>query len=125
MSCVQMTYSQEIRVKERLPNGEYILEIDGVEHRSITASHAREIAERRILLEFQARELEILRQRVVLLETQADAYKKMFELRTQELERAEKLMKRSRLATFFDSAPMVVITRVGLPLFTVWASLRR
>jgi hypothetical protein len=120
-----MTYSQEIRVKERLPNGEYILEIDGVEHRSITASHAREIAERRILLEFQARELEILRQRVVLLETQADAYKKMFELRTQELERAEKLMKRSRLATFFDSAPMVVITRVGLPLFTVWASLRR
>lgn len=45
------TKTDQARIVERLPNGEAIIEIDGVELRAITADRAREIVARKAELE--------------------------------------------------------------------------
>ncbi len=50
-SCEGVALAQEAQspvatVKEQLPNGEFIVVIDGVEQRTLTAEHAMQIAER-------------------------------------------------------------------------------
>jgi hypothetical protein len=45
------TQTPTIQIKEALPDGEYIVTVNGIEQRTITAIHAREIAERNVELD--------------------------------------------------------------------------
>jgi hypothetical protein len=74
------TYSQQVSIKEKLPNGEYIILVDGVEQRTVTADHARQIA---------VDKLEA--QKVPVLENSLNEQKKLIDLQTSQIADYRKL----------------------------------
>ena len=141
MFCATNSNAQEIKVVDKLPSGEYILSIDGVEHRTITAAHARDIAERKIELDRVTRERNLLNQKIDLKQREIDLlnrdrqladsmianerkraesfellYKGEHELRLA----AEKLMNRGRVSSFFDHPAVQVVTKAVIPGIITW-----
>lgn len=125
-----------IQIKERLPDGEYIVSIDGVEQRTITADHARQIAERNGELDRLRRAQPLYEQQISQLKLSVDLAKKDAQLATTQaaLEReraakfqalfngeqalrlqAEKLGARGRVSRFFDNPYVQVSLKLAQP----------
>src|ERR1051325_8929838 len=83
--CAATSNAQSITIKEKLPNGELILLVDGVEQRTITADHAREITQRKIDLEAMTAERDLLKQKATNLQAVIDLMTRRSELDVHEL----------------------------------------
>lgn len=137
-----------MKVKERLPNGELIITVDGVEHRTITAEHAREIAERKVKLEAaeakistlerinaeQANIIGLLKQDQDVLKQilaiQEDQKKRQAEIISKQdalLAKADEILKRGRgrVSSFFNHPLVQVGLKAIVPTFNLWLSSRR
>lgn len=137
---------QEVKVIEKLPNGEYRLSIDGVEQRTITVAHARQIEERKLELDRVTRERDLLNQKIDLKQREIDLlnrdrgladlmianankraesfellYKGEHDLRLA----AEKLMGRGRVSSFFEHPVVQIGVKLGWPALQTWLSSRR
>src|SRR5207253_5747500 len=66
----------QIKIVERLPSGEYVLSINGVEQRTITAEHARTIGERLDELDRLRRAQPLYEQEIGQLKTALDLSKR-------------------------------------------------
>lgn len=131
-------HAQQVQVKERLPDGEFIVVIDGVEQRTIKAEHARDIIERDEKLERCSSARVVLDKQVVVYENTLGLLKRDRELadRQAQLEReramrfqtmfegeqalrlqAEKLHRpRGRVTAFFENPFVQVATKLALPV---------
>ena len=125
--------AQELKLVEKLPDGEAIITIDGVEMRAITAEHARRIAEGKAECDRVTRERDLLAAQNNLLKRQselalkdrdladasigleqkrADQYKLLYEGEHNLRLAAEQLGHRGRVSKFFDNP----ITQIGLKI---------
>lgn len=135
-----------ISIRERLPDGEYIVVIDNVEQRTITPAHARDIAEGKAELNRLRRAQPLYEGQVMQLKLSVDLAKKDAQLATTqaalERERAEKfqalfngeqalrlqaesLMRRGRVSTFFDNPYVQIGLKVGVPFVQTILTARR
>jgi len=142
----QPTSAQSINIKEKLPDGEYIVIVDGVEQRTITAAHARQISERRDELDRLKRAQPLYEAQITQLKLVADLAKKDAQLATTqasfERERAEKyqalwsgeqalrlqaekLMARGRISKFFDNPYVQFALKLGEPVMRNYLAVKR
>jgi hypothetical protein len=117
-------HAQAVSVVEKLPDGSYVVSIEGVEYRAITADQARAISTRKVDLEmcqqkvtlFQAtlsdlsNAVQIVRDaaskpdpQVTLLTESRDWYKARFQEEHDLRLRSQDLATRGRLSTLFDN----------------------
>jgi hypothetical protein len=121
-----------------LPTGELIIEVDGVEHRTITAAHAREIAERRVKLEFALEKITLLErlaleqsEKIALLERDRRLQEQVIALLGEQaarqgeiiagqeklLARADDLLKRGgRFTRWFDHPAAQLAFKLAIPV---------
>ena len=132
--------AQTVKVVERLPDGGLILDVDGVQQRSLTAAQLRAIAEDRAEMDRLRREVALLREdRDVLRETR-DVLRRLLDLQTQQtadwkliadsrqgiILRHEALAPaKSRATSWLDSPIPALAFRVGIPIVTTWLSARK
>lgn len=141
---------QSARVVERLPDGDLILEVGGVEYRAITAEHARRLASERVEYTACAAERANLEQQAAhaenaallsnkdkqLAETQLalERERSLKHLTMYQAERdlrlqADSLVERSRssgrVSKFFDNPFVQVGTKLGFPALQSWIAASR
>ncbi|MGB8510872.1 MAG: hypothetical protein WCD76_21040 [Pyrinomonadaceae bacterium] len=126
------------QIVERLADGDYVVAIEGVEYRAVTAEHARQIGERKAEAERQTKVREILDLKIANYENAIGLSKKDVTLAdTQaalERERAEKFMALyegekglrlqaerlnahgGRVSKLFDNPYMQVGLKLGMPI---------
>ena len=140
------TTSTSIQIKERLPDGEYIVSIYGVEQRTITVEHARQIAARNEELDKLKRAQPLYEAQISQLKLAIDLAKKDALLATTqasfERERAEKfqalfngeqalrlqgekLMARGSVSKFFDNPFVQVSLKLAQPIVQTILTARR
>lgn len=138
--------AQTVRLVEALPNGEHVVEIDGVQYRTISADHARQIEERKAELDKTRRERDLLNDEVLLLKRKiellerdaqlADAkaqlereraarFQQMFDAEHGLRLQSEKLIQRGRVAAFFDNPFTQILTKLAWPSVQTWLESRR
>lgn len=145
-SNVLAASAQTINIKERLPDGEYIVVINGVEQRTITADHARRIAERNAELDRLKRAQPLYEGQIAQLKLSIDLAKKDAALSDSmskyERERAEKYLAlyngeqalrlqaeklggRGRVSKFFDHPITQIALKLTVPVAQTILTARR
>jgi hypothetical protein len=135
--CPLCSAQETVRIKEVLENGELIIEYKGVEQRTITATHARDIAERSAELSRLQRAQPLYEAQILSLKQAVDLAKKDAQIAdTQakyERERAakfqalfqgeqglrlqaEQLGRRGRVSKFFDNPYVQVGLKFTVPI---------
>lgn len=140
------TSAQTINIKEKLPDGEYIVQIDGIEQRTITADHARDIAARKaeleklktayglcdaevgqlkISLDLSKKDSALASTQAQLQSERADKFRAMFEGERNLRLQSERLNQRGRVAKFFDNPYAQIGFKIALPFAQTWLTARR
>lgn len=142
MFCATICSAQTATVKEALPDGSFIVVINGEELRTVNAAKAREIQERKIKLEaaeakliVDAKTIAELNNQIELMirdvnlaqsqtQTLAERSAKFEELYTAEKElrlAAEKLIgRRSRTTEFFEHPAVQIIFKAAVPVISAF-----
>lgn len=144
--CCAASSAQDTRVTEKLPDGDYIVIIEGIEYRAITAAHARRIAEERLELDKLKRERDLLTQlndqlidQVSLLTKDRDLanamiafereqgirYKLLYEGEHSLRLASEKLARPGAVTRFFDHPVTQVTMKIGWQGVLTWLTARR
>jgi hypothetical protein len=132
---------RQVSVVEALPDGGYVVEIDGVKYRAVTDDQLRSFAAQRINLTACAEEHTLTNEAIAKLKAALDLARKDAELATAqtaiEQERAgrfeamyngehnlriqaEQLSQRGRVSRFLDQPVTQVAIKLGLPLLGVF-----
>lgn len=133
-----------IKIKVALGNGEYIVEINGVEQRTISAEHARDIAQRKIdldaanrtvelltgerdslkrVIELTARKAELDAREIALLQLERNSYRSMFDAEHSLRLQSEKLQ--GGVTGFFNNPFVQILTKAAIPAVNTWLSSRQ
>ena len=128
MFCAATSKSQTISIKEKLPNGEYIVVIDGQEQRTITTEHARQIEQRKIDLDAANKSLELAFRKaeldaleIVLLKAERDSYMSLYS-NEKSLRIAAENLNGGKTAGFFNNPIIQVLTKAAVPITTMLLS---
>ncbi len=145
-ASAQSVNTQSISIKEKLPGGEYIVAIDGVEQRTLTADHARRIAERDAALDKLQRaqplyeldisqlkhSLELAKRDTALADTQArleheraGRFNSMFDGEHNLRLQAEQLNRHGPVSKFFETPYAQIGFKAVLPVLQTWLTARR
>jgi hypothetical protein len=137
--------AQESRIGEKLPDGDYIVIINGVEYRAITADQVRQIAEDRLELDKLRRKFDQLQQlteqltvevsqitkdrdlanaMIAFEQQQKNHYKSLFE-GEHSLRVAADKFKLGKVTKFFDHPAVQIGTKIVWQGAITWLSLRR
>lgn len=145
--CVVNCNAQEPRIGEKLlVDGDYIVIINGIEYRAITADQVRKIAEDRLELDKLRRERDLLRTQnnqltfqvslitkdrdlsnamLAFEQKQKEHYKSLFEGEHSLRLAAEKFVKPGAVTRFFEHPAVQIATKIGWQGVQTWLSFRR
>lgn len=136
---VTSSYAQDCKIIETLDNGELIIECAGVKHRTVSPAHIKEILANNAKLESQIIQIDLLNQKVKLLQDRdalrneereiarqkleleqqrTSLYKELADVTTARLRQSEQVLKDGKFKGFFKSV-WVDIAKVVISVATL------